>query len=139
MSPGLYAISFSAHHCSKGQMHLFACHRYPHVFTLHCTAHALDLALERIGELEFFKSAIDRAKKVVQLITNSHAPHAIFKGKSELRLLKPGECRMGSCCLLRLYARMSCQALPTHILTCVLTCFQVTPDSTPPTYPVPGC
>ena len=68
---------------------LLACHRYPHVFTLHCTGHALDLALERIGELDFFKNAIDRLKKIVQLITNSHAPRAIFKEKSALRLLKP--------------------------------------------------
>ena len=67
------------------------CRRYPHIFTMHCTAHALDLALERMGELPFFKSCIDKAKKVVQTITNSHAPHAIFKQKSQLRLLKPGE------------------------------------------------
>lgn len=60
------------------------------MFTLHCTAHALDLALERIGELGFFKDAIDRARKVVQLITNSHAPHAAFNSTSKLRLLKPG-------------------------------------------------
>ena len=76
-----------------------ACHRYLHVFTLHCTAHALDLALERIGELDFFKSSIDKAKKVVQTITNSHAPHAIFKLKSTLRLLKPGKCATGYCIL----------------------------------------
>jgi hypothetical protein len=31
------------------------------------------------------------AKKVVQTITNSHGPQAIFKQKSALRLLKPGE------------------------------------------------
>ena len=74
------------------------------MFTLHCTAHALDLALERIGELEFFKDAIDRARKVVQLITNSPAPHAAFNSSSKLRLLKPGESNAGSCNLLRLYA-----------------------------------
>ena len=77
-----------------------AYYRYPHVFTLHCTAHALDLALERIGELAFFKDAIDKAKKVVQQITNSHAPHAVFKAMSELRLLKPGKCRAGNRILL---------------------------------------
>lgn len=62
---------------------------------MHCTAHALDLALERIGELEFFKSSIDKAKKVIQTITNSHAPHAIFNQKSALRLLKPGKYILG--------------------------------------------
>ena len=82
---------------------LFVCHSYLNVFTLHCTAHALDLALEQIGEHDFSKSAINRAKKVVQLITKSPAPHAVFKGKSELRLLKPGNRRIGNCCLLRLY------------------------------------
>jgi hypothetical protein len=49
------------------------------------------LALEKIGELQFFNSCIDKAKKVIQTITNSHAPHAIFNQKSKLRLLKPGE------------------------------------------------
>ncbi|CAL8465879.1 g5415 [Coccomyxa elongata] len=67
--------------------------RYPHIFTLHCTAHALDLALEKIGELQFFQSCIDKAKKVVQIITNSHGPHAILKQKSALRVLKPGDTR----------------------------------------------
>lgn len=72
---------------------VFAGCRYPHIFTLHCRAHGLDLALEWIGELDFFKDAVDRAKKVVQTITNAHTPHAIFKGKSMLRLVKPGEYR----------------------------------------------
>ncbi|KAK9916090.1 hypothetical protein WJX75_008482 [Coccomyxa subellipsoidea] len=65
--------------------------KYPHVFTLHCTAHALDLALEKFGNLEPFKTAVERAKKVVQLITNSHSPRAIFNSKSQLSLLKPGD------------------------------------------------
>ena len=69
-------------------------HRYPHVFTLHYTAHALDLALEAIGDHQFFMSCTDKARKVVQTITNSHAPHAIFLQKSKVRLLKPGKCAM---------------------------------------------
>ena len=85
----VHCLSFYA--VTAALIKLCACYRYPHIFTLHCTAHALDLALERIGALDFFKSAVDRAKKVVQTITNAHTPHAIFKGKSDLRLVKPGE------------------------------------------------
>ena len=56
----------------------------------------MDLALERIGDLDFFDSAVAKAKKIVQTITNSHAPHAIFTEKSQLRLLKPGEYFLGN-------------------------------------------
>ena len=86
-------MSFCCHCCTYGELSTISAvrHRYPHIFTLHCTAHALDLALEKIGELQFFKTCIEKAKKIVQTITNSHAPHAIFKQKSALRLLKPGE------------------------------------------------
>lgn len=47
--------------------------------------------MEKIGHLSEFKDAVDKAKKVIQVITNSHSPHAIFKEKSTLRLLKPGK------------------------------------------------
>lgn len=69
----------------------YACwHRYPHVFTLCCAAHAVDLFLKDVCKLEFFSEVIARAKAIIQHFTTIHALTAIFTSKSNLRLLKPG-------------------------------------------------
>lgn len=76
-------------------MEFTACHRYPHVFTLQCAAHALDLALKQNGELDDFQSAVDRADRVVQFIV-SQTPREIFKNVAGLRSWKRGKYHAGS-------------------------------------------
>ena len=69
----------------------------------------------------------------MQTITNSHAPHAIFKQKSELRLLKPGKCTL--CELLgSLQNYLWCLAVVQVIVN-----VQVTQDFTQPTSAVRAC
>ena len=72
------------------------CCRFPGLFTLHCTAHALDLALERICELHYFSEPIAVGKKIIQIMTNHHFTSALFKTHSKLFLLKPGDTRFYS-------------------------------------------
>lgn len=72
------------------------CCRFPGLFTLHCTAHALDLALERICELPYFCEPIAVGKKIIQILTNHHYTSALFKAHSTLFLLKPGDTRFYS-------------------------------------------
>ena len=72
------------------------CCRYPGLFTLHCTAHALDLALERICELSYFCEPVSVGKKIIQILTNHHFTSALFKSHSKLFLLKPGDTRFYS-------------------------------------------
>lgn len=78
--------------------HMLACDccRYPGLFTLHCTAHALDLALERICELPYFSDPIAVSKKIIKILTNHHFTSALFKSHSKLFLLKPGDTRFYS-------------------------------------------
>ena len=68
-----------------------ACHRYPHLFTVHSTAHALDSGLERIGEIPMFKTVIEQAVQIVDIITTNETPSSVFRTHSPLRLVKPGK------------------------------------------------
>ena len=70
--------------------------RYPRLFTLHCTAHALDLALEKISDLPHFSFRIADAKKVIKVLTNHQLVNALFLRFSDLHLLKPGDTRFYS-------------------------------------------
>ena len=65
--------------------------RYPHISWVHCTAHALDLALEDIGKLPLFKDTCQNMKNIIKFINNHQASHALFLNKSRLRLLTPGD------------------------------------------------
>ncbi|KAL0039371.1 hypothetical protein WJX79_005329 [Trebouxia sp. C0005] len=65
--------------------------RYGCLFTLHCTAHALDLALESICELPYFSQPVAVSKKVIKVLTNHDSTSALFKSRSKLFLLKPGD------------------------------------------------
>lgn len=80
----------------KHSSNLDECCRYPGLFTLHCTAHALDLGLERICELSYFSEPVSVAKKIIQTLTNHHFTSALFKSYSTLFLLKPGDTRFYS-------------------------------------------
>ena len=70
--------------------------RFPDLFTLHCTAHALDLALEKICELPYFSEPVSVKKRVIAIMTNHHFTSALFKSHSKLFLLKPGDTRFYS-------------------------------------------
>ena len=59
------------------------------MFTLRCPVHALDLVVKQVEGLDFFRSAVDKAARVTQLIV-SHSPHAIFQEMALLRISKPG-------------------------------------------------
>lgn len=70
--------------------------RFPWLFTLHCTAHSLDLACEKLGGFTYFKDHIAMGKKVIRVLTNHHFTSALFKTQSKLFLLKPGDTRFYS-------------------------------------------
>jgi hypothetical protein len=56
-----------------------------------CTPHCLDLFLEDVGKLPWVAEVVAEAKAVVKFITNHHRNQALFRGKSPLDLLKPGD------------------------------------------------
>jgi hypothetical protein len=56
-----------------------------------CTPHCLDLLLEDVGKLPWATEVVAEAKAVVKFITNHHRSQALFRGKSTLDLLKPGD------------------------------------------------
>ena len=66
--------------------------RYPHVTTVKCVAHCLDLMLEEIGKLDLFSDIIDSQKRIVRFITNNHYSHALFRQFAQKELLKTGAC-----------------------------------------------
>lgn len=61
------------------------------MFTLHCTAHALDLGLKQISDLPYFKDQVSAAKTVVRIMTDDQFLNAVFKMHSQLSLLKPSD------------------------------------------------
>ena len=64
---------------------------YPHIMWVHCTAHALDLALEDFGKLPLFKELCQNVRDIVKFINNHQASRSMFQAKSPLRLLTPGK------------------------------------------------
>ncbi|CAL8465691.1 g5227 [Coccomyxa elongata] len=66
---------------------------YPHITWVHCTAHALDLALEDLGKLPLFKDTSHSVRDIVKFINNHQHSHSMFLAKSTLRLLTPGDTR----------------------------------------------
>lgn len=61
------------------------------MFTLPCTAHALDLALEQISNLPYFTDQVSDAKTVIRIMTDDQFLTTLFKMHSQLSLLKPGD------------------------------------------------
>jgi hypothetical protein len=61
-----------------------------------CTPHCLDLLLEDVGKLAWAAEVVAEAKAVVKFITNHHRSQALFRGKSALDLLKPGDTRFAT-------------------------------------------
>jgi hypothetical protein len=61
-----------------------------------CTPHCLDLLLEDVGKLPWAAEVVAEAKVVVKFITNHHQSQALFRGKSTLDLLKPGDMRFAT-------------------------------------------
>ena len=64
------------------KQHIAACScveacRYDGLFTLHCTAHALDLALESICDLPYFSDPAKVSKKIIKVLTNHHTTSAL--------------------------------------------------------------
>lgn len=58
---------------------------------MHCTAHALDLALEDWGKLPLFKELCRGVRDIVKFVNGHQHSRAAFQTKSDLRLLTPGE------------------------------------------------
>jgi hypothetical protein len=56
-----------------------------------CTPHSLDLLLEDVGKLPWVAEVVVEAKAVVKFITNHRQSQVLFRGKSTLDLLKPGD------------------------------------------------
>jgi hypothetical protein len=61
-----------------------------------CTPHCLDLLLEDVGKLPWAAEVVAEAKVVVKFITNHHRSQVLFRGKSALDLLKPGDTRFAT-------------------------------------------
>jgi hypothetical protein len=61
-----------------------------------CTPHCLDSLLEDVGKLPWVAKVVAEAKAVVKFITNHHWSQALFRGKSTLDLLKPGDTRFAT-------------------------------------------
>jgi proline dehydrogenase len=61
-----------------------------------CTPHCLDLLLEDVGKLPWAAEVVAEATAVVKFITNHHRSQALFRGKSALDLLKPGDTRFAT-------------------------------------------
>jgi hypothetical protein len=61
-----------------------------------CTPHCLDLLLEDVGKLPWAAEVVAEAKAVVKFITNHHRSQALFREKSALDLLKPGDMRFAT-------------------------------------------
>jgi len=61
-----------------------------------CTPHCLDLLFEDVGKLPWAVEVVAEAKVVVKFITNHHRSQALFRGKSVLDLLKPGDTRFAT-------------------------------------------
>jgi hypothetical protein len=61
-----------------------------------CTPHCLDLLLEDVGKLPWAAEVVVEGKVVVKFITNHHRSQALFRGKSTLDLLKPGDTRVAT-------------------------------------------
>ena len=70
-----------------------------HILWIHCTAHAMDLALEDFGKLPLFKELCRNVRDVVKFINNHQCSRALFQAKSDLRLLSPGSSYCSSCAL----------------------------------------
>ncbi|XRB25433.1 DUF659 domain-containing protein [Pseudoscourfieldia marina] len=102
---------------------------YPHVSTSGCAAHAIDLFLEDLGKEESVKPTLDKARAIVNFVTNhgaaNHAMqvHAVRRGetngrrhvrkdrpKVSLRLVKHGETRFGT--MLMLSERLLAMKVP---------------------------
>ena len=50
-----------------------------HIKRIPCYAHAMDLALSKIGALSFCKTAAEKATLIVQQVMNHHLPCALFR------------------------------------------------------------
>jgi len=61
-----------------------------------CTPHCLNLLLEDVGKLPWAVEVVAEAKAVVKFIKNHHRNQALFRGKSALDLLKPGDTRFAT-------------------------------------------
>jgi len=61
-----------------------------------CTPHCLDLLLEDVGKLPWAAKVVAKAKAVVKFITNHHRSQVLFRGKSTLDLLNPGDMRFAT-------------------------------------------
>ena len=66
--------------------------RYPHITWVHCTAHALDLALEDVEKLPLFKETCRSIRDMIKFINNHQHSHSLFLAKSRLTLRTPGQC-----------------------------------------------
>jgi hypothetical protein len=73
---------------------------FPHITSIGCTAHSLDLALKSIGKLPWAAKVIAEGKSVTKFITNHQWALALQRAKSKvegasnLELLKPGTRQM---------------------------------------------
>lgn len=70
--------------------------KYPHILCSPDPTHGVDLFFEDIAKLDWVKPLLNKAKKVNAFITNHHATLALFRAKSTLQLLKPGDTRFGT-------------------------------------------
>ena len=70
---------------------------YPSLFVLLCAAHSIDLLLEDFYKKNAWVSeTVDAVRLIVKFIRNHHKPLALFRDRSRLELLKPGDTRFGS-------------------------------------------
>lgn len=69
---------------------------YPHVTCGPCSAHCLDLLLEDFGKEDWIKKHFAEGKEIVKFVTSHHQSLALFREKSSLELLKPGETRFAT-------------------------------------------
>jgi len=69
---------------------------FGHIVTSWCVAHVLDLLMEDLGKMPFFKQAVDEAKVVVKFFKNHKFTKDRLAQISDKRLLLPGETRFAT-------------------------------------------
>jgi hypothetical protein len=69
---------------------------FGHIVTGWCVAHVLDLLMEDLGKMPFFKTVVDEAKEVVKFFKNHKFTKDRLAAISSKRLLLPGETRFAT-------------------------------------------
>ena len=89
---------------------------FPHIICAWCTAHVMDLLLEDIGKMDFFKEIWAQGKAVVIWIRGHQSFAAKFSKISKKSLLLPGDNNVPLCFFLYVAQLSLWQEIPASAL-----------------------